>query len=161
MARVYSEELSMVQSDSSEFWQAIIKQFGELSGITKAIYARALLDSLGDYALDGDVDQQTVPTAIASILSPHDIEERHSINLRDQAAYGISLRKPKVVEFMKEQGRLINPRTDLKENRYRVFNRRPAVLGNASVFTYAEALYMTNHRRLISVPQELKNYLNE
>ncbi|MDX2212805.1 MAG: hypothetical protein SFY66_05890 [Oculatellaceae cyanobacterium bins.114] len=151
----------MVQTGSSEFWQEIINRFVELSDPTKVVYARALLASLGDYALDENVERQLIPTTTNSILTPYDIEERYGINLKDQDAYGISLRKRKVIEFLKEQGRSVNPKTDLKESKYQVLGSKPAILGNASIFTYAEALYMTSHRRPIAVPQVLKDYLNE
>lgn len=158
---MYSVELSMVQVDSSEFWQEIIARFSELADPIKVVYARALLASLGKYALDENVEQQLIPTITDGILSPYDIEKTYGINLRDQDVYGISLKKRKVVDFLKEQGRFINPKTDLKESKYQNLGSKPATLGNSSIFTYAEALYMTGHRRLIIVPQALKNYLSE
>jgi hypothetical protein len=157
----------MAESNPSQeqtFLQKVVADIFDIpEATTKDLYARALLDSLSGYVVHEPENGQTVPKNPDDIPSPFTIEARHRIPIEDQADYGISLSKKNAVRFLRDQGRRkINSKTELEGSRYnRAFGRRKlAKTGKALVFTYAEILYMTNHPRLVVIPNDLKGYLN-
>jgi hypothetical protein len=144
------------------FLDRAIAEIFELPEPTRKLYAQALLDSLGDYILDGSTDQSPLVADPENIPSSEKLEERYSINAEDQDAFRIALRKKNALEFLREQGRRkVNPKLELMERRYKkaFSGRDPVKVGPALLFTYAEVLYLTNHARRVAVPSQLIEYL--
>lgn len=141
----------------SAFLEDVAKKILELPEPTKSLYARALRDSFEGYL--GTVVQKN-PHVAKPQISPLQVEERHGININDQDEFCISLKKAKAHLFLKEQGRKVNIREELKASAYKdKLERETTKVGNALIFTYAEILYLAKHMRPITLPESLSAYL--